>query len=96
VAFVKQLFSCPGTGNGVSFQFNPFPFINTNEIAALAFDFVFLFNTVIFDYSILPAVPQLSFSNLNISENLFSTFGTLYGYHFRYYTLLLIFSCLKI
>jgi hypothetical protein len=45
-------------------HFYPFPFINPNEITALAFNFVSITEAIILDYPASPAVQHLSLPNL--------------------------------
>ena len=62
-------------------EFNPFAFINPNEIAAFASALFALVNAEIFNDSFLPAVPEFAFPYFHISENFFIASGTSYCNH---------------
>jgi len=54
IYLVLGLFACVYKGSLAHFY--PFFLVNANEVAAFAFDFVAIMNTVIFYYSFFPAV----------------------------------------
>jgi len=67
------------------FHLNPLSFIDSNQIAALAFNFIPIPSAVILYYSSLPAVQYSPLANLEIFKDFTLTLCTFYYYHFNLY-----------
>jgi hypothetical protein len=48
------------------FEFDPYAFIDSNEVAATAANIFSIFDTVIFKDSFFPAMPHSSFTDFNV------------------------------